>query len=1415
MALDVHRIFHETWLGEAQPSEGLTFSVPVLCDGGVMQRLSAAQAHTFAAHAVRAASADTDDDRDDRTDQRDARILDLRACLLGFFGWAEDELHGPERQPPDLVLRLAEEGTELRPTLAIPRGQRTPTSSPEAPPSALEAGEHTAASRAGQAYQMLVWELPTNLNLDAAESETTAWHYPPTAKFERLLRETRVPMGLLANGERLRLVYCPPGHATGWIEFRVGYMATPAGRDMLSALRELLHADRVMGGMPDTPTTLELLEQSRERQADVTTRLGEQVREALQILLEGFEAAGHRDGTAALREAMRQEGNYVYEGLLNVMLRLIFALYAEDRSLLPVEHPVYAKHLSVSGLYADLVADADAYGDTMDQRFGAWPRLIMLFRALYFGLEYRDPTGDPTKTLSMPPHRGRLFNPENHAFLEGCLPAGGAPVSPEDRARTRLPSISDGVVYRVLRRLLVLDGQRLSYSALEEEQLGSVYEGLMGYQIERRMEPSVCLAPSRVWVGASDLLRLPRATRVRWLQDAGVTAAGAKRLAAAVEALEDTQEPGPALAAEVLATLREFSVAPPTKRSSKRRASEALAAEVAPDRLVIQPGEERRRTSSHYTPRSLSGPIVKRTLEPLLAAIRARVARERPELADPQPGSEDLLSLKICDPAMGSGAFLVEACRFMATQLVAAWVREGVLEKELEAAGDDDARKKPEQLARRIVAQRCLFGVDKNPLAVELGKLSLWLLTLSRGQTFTFLDHCLKAGDSLVGLNKSQILRMDWSEGAASATEAPAKKTAKKVSKAASKKTTAKRRDSEQPQIDLFADQTLRAFAKATLARQRLAALARTSDSDDTERRQHELHVEAERALERLRDVADILLSSYFFPYERPETLTPEFLFRGEKVSDKDRKACLARIRDELNFWLMQADSPPLPKKLELRRSLIRDNIRPMHWELEFPEVFSDERQDPLMEDGIGKAWVDAVVGNPPFMRGKSVSSNFGDSYSEWLGEVFRVNMSADVSALFFRRAQGLLGEHGTLGLIATNTISQGDTREAGLQVLVQMGMRLYDATVDLKWPVKGANVSVSVVHLALGSPAAETRQIRLNGEEVEAINSHLRPTRERVDAVPLASNRRRSFQGSNVNGKGFVLTPEQRDELVAGDRKNSKRIFPYLGGQELNTSPTQTHDRYVIDFGDLSLSEAEAWPSLLKIVRDKVKPERDKTKRESYRKYWWLFAERAVALYPLIRGLNRCLACSSVSKHSIFAFQPTDRVFSHTLIIFPLPTYAQFGLLQSRIHEPWARLHGSSLEDRLRYTPTGCFETFPFPDEPTLAADKPLEAIAERLYTTRAAYMVATDQGLTKTYNALTDATNTAPEVENLRRLHEQLDRAVLDAYGQSSITVPPYTGAPPEQLERFQDQVLEFLFARNALLAKREAAAQARAKS
>ncbi len=1402
MARDVEELFHETWLGEAQPLHGLTFTVPVLCDGGVMMRLSAAEAHEFAAVATPNGDGDRGDDRDDV-----ARLVGLTELLTGFLGWNDDEIVTGERLPEALVLRIAEEGTELRPDAAIAWGSTH--THPE--DDAAASGDQTPASRAGRGFQMLLQQLPAGLPMDTAESETSEWHYPPAAKFERLLREARVPMGLLANGDVVRLLYCPAGHATGWISFPVAFMAGTGGRDMLSAFRELLHADRVMGGMAETPTTLQLLEGSRERQADVTTKLGEQLLDGLQILLQGFEAAALRDGDEALREAMEQDGNHVYEGLLTVMLRLVFALAAEDRGLVPAEHPIYAAHLSVGGLYDELQADEDTYADTMEHRFGAWPRLVMLFRALYFGVEFSG--------LSMPPHRGRLFNPENYAFLEGGAQAAGVAVSPEDRAKARVPSVSDGVVLRILRRLLYLDGQRLSYSALEEEQLGSVYEGLMGFAIERRYATSVCLKPSRVWVSPAELVEQAKATRVAWLKHAGVPGSAAKRIAKAVDgAIEEAGDDAAALDEAVLAVLRKDSIGLRGKRA-RRRGEDTEEAEVAAGRLVIQPGEERRRTSSHYTPRSLSGPIVARTLEPLLAAMRAKAKEEDPGLEDPQPSSEALLSLKICDPAMGSGAFLVESCRFLALQVEAAWVREGKLSQMVKDADDGDVVKRdPLRLAQRMVAQRCLYGVDKNPLAVELGKLSLWLLTLSQGQTFAFLDHCLKSGDSLVGLDKAQILAMDW---AVEDTGAGGEKT-KGKGKGKGKGKARKGAPVDDETLDLFAEQTKRAFAKATLARRKLADLAALGDRGGTEREQHALHVDAEAALERLRDVADVLLSAYFWPFEEAGKLTPEFLFEGKKPSDKDRGKCLVRVRDEVGIWLANAEDVRMPAGLERRRALVRECVRPLHWHLEFPEIFDDERADPLARGGGGKVWMDAVVGNPPFAGKNGITGTNGPAYLDWLTSAYTPSHgNADLSAYFFRRAFWMLGEHGTQGLIATNTIGQGDTRTTGLQAVVAeaRGGMIYDATRDMKWPVKGANVSVSIVHIAVGLAAHEELVRRLDGKVVGAVNSRLRPKPERADPVALRANAGKSFQGSIVLGKGFVLTPEEREALIAKDARNAERIFPYLGGEELNTSPTQSHHRYVIDFGDMTLEAAERWPDLIGVLRGKVKPERDKLKDNPdgrrRKTYWWQFGRQTPSLYAAIASLDRCLVTARVTKHCVFEFQPGGRVFSEQLVVLVLEQRAYFGLAQSRMHELWAGLQGSSMRNDLRYTPTDCFETFPFPPEATLAPTAPLEAIATKLYKARAAFMVATDQGLTKTYNALKNPEDSTTEILELRRQHEALDRAVLDAYDQPNIEVPPYCGATPAQLEQFEDEVLDFLFALNEKRAKEEARASGRAKS
>jgi hypothetical protein len=159
--------------------------------------------------------------------------------------------------------------------------------------------------------------------------------------------------------------------------------------------------------------------------------------------------------------------------------------------------------------------------------------------------------------------------------------------------------------------------------------------------------------------------------------------------------------------------------------------------------MILQPSDERRRSGSHYTPRSLTEPIVCTTLRPVLERLGSN------------PTPEQIVELNICDPAMGSGAFLVEACRQLGEELVKAWHFHNQVPK---LPPDEDEI----LYARRLVAQRCLYGVDRNPMAVDLAKLSLWLATLAKDHPFTFLDHTLRAGDSLVGLSKQQIAGFHW-----------------------------------------------------------------------------------------------------------------------------------------------------------------------------------------------------------------------------------------------------------------------------------------------------------------------------------------------------------------------------------------------------------------------------------------------------------------------------------------------------------------------------------------------------------------------------------------------------------------------------------------------------------------------------
>ena len=253
-------------------------------------------------------------------------------------------------------------------------------------------------------------------------------------------------------------------------------------------------------------------------------------------------------------------------------------------------------------------------------------------------------------------------------------------------------------------------------------------------------------------------------------------------------------------------------------------------------------------------------------------------------------------------------------------------------------------------------------------------------------------------------------------------------------------------------QLTLFTSLIEGELREAISLRHRLEKLAELSTPDAVAEKAW-LAQDSDDALRRVKRIADVIVGAFF-----------------AHGKDKDRLAELQRRKDRVDHWLATRDIEPPAEIVEWQRAL-HEKVNVFHWPLEFPEVFWPGRPDPL--DGRKTeepACFDAFVGNPPFMGGKTISTNCGVEYSSWLSVQSETSQNVDLAAFFFRRAASLLGRHGVVAFISTNTISQGETKVGGLERLIAQGASIYDATVDLPWPGAAA-VTVSVVHVALGQP--------------------------------------------------------------------------------------------------------------------------------------------------------------------------------------------------------------------------------------------------------------------------------------------------------------------------------------------------------
>ncbi|VBT21719.1 Type I restriction-modification system methyltransferase subunit [Burkholderia pseudomallei] len=1010
-------------------------------------------------------------------------------------------------------------------------------------------------------------------------------------------------------------------------------------------------------------------------------------------------------------------------------------------------------------------------------------------RVIYGGVEH--------EAMRLPAYGGGLFDPDRYPFLEGRK----ASTSWVDTPAAPLP-INNRTVLHLLESLQFLhvrvpgggiEPRRLSFRALDIEQIGHVYEGLLDHTAKRASSPVVGLKGSdgqNIEITLDELDERASAGEgelVNYLKElTGRSPAALRRaLAQAHNANQISLQSACGTAKGLYERVRPYALL-------IREDTNGYPVIVHAGSVYVTSGSDRRSTGTHYTPRSLTEPTVRATLDPLLYAGFEQGMEPTPErLLSPT----EILALKVCDFTCGSGAFLVQACRYLSERVVEAWniaearhPEEPLVVPEATPSGCDHSelllpldQEERLALARRLVAERCLYGVDVNPMAVEMAKLSLWLITLHKSRPFTFLDHAIKCGDSLLGLHSTEQIENFH----LLPTRAPLRLH------------------------DYIKQQCVKLLELSRQKREQLEQFT-VYDIRDAETKSV-LHAESELALENTRVIADLVVGAGMATAQGGG-------LRSLNLLEVKLEEYLLDIGEAFKRTptLQNVESVALRLLREKAESALATNAdglarRAFHWLVEFPEVM-------LRSDNPG---FDAIVGNPPFAGGRKLKGLFGENYRQYLVEYIaggRRGGNADLCAYFFLRAGNLLKPGGNFGLLAVNTIAEGDSRQLALEPMLREGFAIYAAAPSFAWPGVAA-VAASSVQVHRGSWSGP---YKINGQLVRTISAFLSSENE-WSPMPLRENASRAFQGSIVLGMGFTLTDEEAQELLRLDARNTEVLFPFLIGDDLNSHPEQRPSRWVISFWDWPLERdnvgkwatsdelervkwiksgtvpedypgrvAADFPQVLAIVRERVKPERQRRNengeyvlRKPLPERWWHYADKRPALYHAIgrgghfarhpehwqgdsvRPYERVLAYTLHSKFWCPEFVSSDMIFSHALGVNATSSFAEFGLLQSSVHIEWAWKQSSKMKNDLRYTSSDIFETFPFPrgEMSTLRKE------AESYLLLRRRVMTDEKIGLTGLYNRFHSPECNLSSVLELRRLHAKLDCLVLSSYGWQDI--------------------------------------------
>ena len=1068
---------------------------------------------------------------------------------------------------------------------------------------------HRVTNRANTPVQIIGARDPASLDKKPANATRRMSAHALVQEFLNLHDQL---YGLVTDGHLLRLLRDSSRLVKqSYLEFDLDRIFTDGLFADFAVLYRLLHATRLP--LTNDTSAESLIERYHQDSLDHGARIREGLSKAVeQAILDfgnGFLLHPDNDALRAAVTNRELSASDYYQQLLQLIYRLLFLMVIEERDLVfPADAPraqrdIHREFYSVARLRR-----------LSEKRYLADPRRHDLWLALQACFRLFEADG-PGAKLGIAPLAGNLFSAEaagslasrtlGNDVLLGCLRSLGLYRHPDS-----------GQIIRV------------NYAALNVEEFGSVYEGLLEYEPEFNGEG------------------------------------------------------------------REL-------------------------RFGFRQGTARAATGSHYTPDDLVQPLIRHSLDHLIAT---RLKADDPEAS--------LLDLRVADIACGSGHILLAAARRIATEL--AVVR----------TGEEQPSPSAYRSALRDAICHCIYGVDLNPLAVELCKVALWLEAHIPGQPLNFLDHHIKCGNAIVGFAR----REELGQGVPTEAFKTLPGNDKEVAATFRKKNKEDLKHQEQTSLDFTPE--LRGHLDAVLEEwQSLAALPENTPAQiDAKKQRFSAFTQGEHA-GHLQTIADIPVAQFYIPKVpgNETNLITDGEFRG--------------------YWRGQQ----APKGRVTAARELSEQRRFFHWFLEFPEI---------MERG----GFDCILGNPPYRGGQALSGTYGHAFCECMKWQFAPTGLSELVVYFLRRIHELLRNGGFAAIITTNSIVDGDVRKDGLEQIIAAGGQINMAVRGTKWSGT-ANVVVSLLAVHKG----EWNGLRvLDNQPATIINAFFEESDELGEPSEYPEGGGTMFMGTIYLGNGFVLDENQSTELYAGG-VSTGAIRSLLNGKEVNSSPLQMPERKIIFLEQYeTLHEAQSHePVAVDHLRTHVLPDRLAQKNKRAKARWWRYYRFNEVCYQNLRSIEKCFVAARTTKHLSFSAMPTDYVYSDALYVFTTDRWDLFAVVQSTLHEVWARKYSGSLKQDLRYSPSKCFDTFIFPAGLWQTANPSLAELGERYHEHRKELMQTLWLGLTKIYN-LFHARDLSPEMVakgskkdahtaaagfeallELRRLHVALDIAVRDAYG------------------------------------------------